>query len=582
MSGRVRTNRRLCLTAGLCVLIASVVSAAAGAQPTIVPALPAATLQAAAREPLPSGVVPLEGVVDAEAYVVGPGDVFAFSIGGRLPMEQRATVTADGLIILPEIGSFVAGGRSLAEVRRELRAALRRRYVNVDTDAALAQPRRFMVHVTGSVASPGRHAVAPMARVEDALAEAMGGPPMSVLQELLDDRIALLPALRNVQIRRQDGTRTSLDVLRYYTTGELEYNPFLLDGDIVHVPSFHRQGDAVFVEDRFGTPRLYDLRPSDTAADLVTVARGANAASVLDAVRLIRLQPDGSLTSEEFSGSGLEDALRAMTLRPLDRLLLVDVNERAGRMDVEGAVRFPGSYPILEGETTLQDVLEQAGGLLPNALPYAAYLLRPGPFVTTQPFDAAMRLAGLEDQAYEAGRLADLTFESRQYLSRELSGVDRVSVDLDEIVAGRGPAITLRDRDRLVVPEDPGGVLVLGQVLRPGLVAHTAGASAEHYIAGAGGLGPAATDIFLREAGSGALRPAQGAQIRPGDVLFVDRQTAAFSEGQQSLLLQRQQFEAQARRDRSEVRNRLITTTLGVIGTLLSAVALYTTLERTN
>jgi protein involved in polysaccharide export with SLBB domain len=378
-----------------------------------------------------------------------------------------------------------------------------------------------------------------------------------------------------VQVHHRDGTVAALDLLRYYATGDLEHNPFLRDGDVVHMPAFHRQGEAVFVEDRFEEPRLYDLRPTDTAADLVAVARGPEASETLEAVRLVRILPDGSLTVQSFDGPDLEGALRATPLQALDRLLLVDPNELAGRIEVQGAVRFPGTYPVTDGVTTLQEVVARAGGLLPTALPGAAYLDRPGAQRTpNQPFDAGQRLANLEDQAYETGRLAALGFESRQYLSRALGGLHRVSIDLNAVLQGTAPPITLRDGDRLVVPEDPGGVLVVGQVNQPGLVPHRAGADTEHYIAQAGGLGPAATEVYLREAGSGALRPAGEGEIHSGDVLFVDRQAAAFSEAQQSLLLQRQQYEAQVRRDRAESRNRLFSAALGITSAVISVITI--------
>ena len=85
-------------------------------------------------------------------------------------------------------------------------------------------------------------------------------------------------------------------------------------------------------------------------------------------------------------------------------------------------------------------------------------------------------------------------------------------------------------------------------------------------------LGPAATGVYIREAGSGAVRPAEGATIRSGDILFVDREAAAFSESQQSLLLQRQQYEAQVRRDRAESRNRIFSAALGLTSAVISII----------
>ena len=85
-----------------------------------------------------------------------------------LDMER---LTADGLLIVAEAGTFRAAGRTLAAVRAEARAALARRYTNLPTDVALAVPRRFSVYVSGAVPQPGRQVVTALGRVEDAIAE---------------------------------------------------------------------------------------------------------------------------------------------------------------------------------------------------------------------------------------------------------------------------------------------------------------------------------------------------------------------------------------------------------------------------
>ena len=66
-------------------------------------------------------------------------------------------VTADGVLLLPEIGSFRIAGLTLAEARARIETALRQTYRNVPTEVALAQPRQFYVHVSGEVERPGRH-----------------------------------------------------------------------------------------------------------------------------------------------------------------------------------------------------------------------------------------------------------------------------------------------------------------------------------------------------------------------------------------------------------------------------------------
>ena len=89
----------------------------------------------------------LEGPLDADAYRVGPGDVFTVTVGGSLPRQTEAVVSADGTLAVPEAGSFAVAGRTLREVQRTVGGALGRRYQNVPTDVTLASPRVFYVHV---------------------------------------------------------------------------------------------------------------------------------------------------------------------------------------------------------------------------------------------------------------------------------------------------------------------------------------------------------------------------------------------------------------------------------------------------
>ena len=116
---------------------------------------------------------------------------------------------------------------------------------------------------------------------------------------------------------------------------------------------------------------------------------------------------------------------------------------------------------------------------------------------------------------------------------------------------------------------------MIGQVRQPGLVPYRAGATAEDYVAAAGGLGPAATGVYVRETGTGLLRPADGVTVQPGDYVFVDRVPTADSESLQALAIQERQLALQERRERADARARLITTTLGIVGTVLSAVSVY-------
>lgn len=545
-----------------------------------------------------AGQLLLEGAIDAEAYRVGPGDVFVIGIGGALAEQRRATVTADGILIIPEGGSFRVAGLTLAEARERVTTGLRRLYRNVALEVALAEPREFYVHVSGAVERPGRHAVVPIARVEDAVAEGMGGrSPILVLREMRSNwwRGRTLPALRNIEVRHADGSTRAVDLLMYYATGDLEHNPYLLDGDAVFVPAVERDGPRlVFIEhEQDGSTETverlregYDYREGDTLTDLLRVEGGSALLAQTDQARLLRADASGRLVSREIDVSAIRaGAAEDPALQPRDRILLPRSAVQRGTAAVVGYVRFPGSYPIIDGETTLRELVEAAGGLRAGGLLRGAYLERRGSGTSRTereeeglPDDAALMnpeqvQAQIERLTFERARLSDLDFTSRRYLAREVLGYPRVSLALEE--GGALPDTPLRDGDRFVVPRDPQAVLVLGQVRYPGYVPFSPGADAAYYIAQAGGRGPAATETYVREADSGVLQRASTTPLRSGDMLFIDRAPIADSESLQSLTLQEQQLALQREQERRAGRFQIIQTSLAVLGTAVSVITTY-------
>lgn len=544
----------------------------------------------AAERALPTGSLTLEGPVDPQAYVVGPGDVFSIAIGGGIPTRLESTVTADGYLAVPEVGSFHVVDRTLADVKETVERELRRTYRNVASQVALAQPRQFYVHVTGRVTQPGRHVMEPVARVEAALTAAMGGAsPLDVLELRLAEatraaqRSTLtgetaeevhLPALRNVRLTHRDGTVETVDLLRYYATGDLRFNPHVRDGDVLYVPAYLPSRGGVSVEGEVARPRTYDYREGDTVVDLLLVATGPAGLAELGPVRLVRATGEAqTLETHDLAPGSPAD----LPLRPRDRLIVLPLGREQTTATVEGRVRYPGTYPITPGTTTPGDLVEMAGGLLPDALLRGAYVERRGSEYTPerQPtlrqallLEDAMREAFIAQKTFEETRLSNLDFLSRQYLGREMLQAPRLSVDLEAALAGGGSALPLRDGDRLVVPQDLDAVLVIGQVNRPGYVPHASGADAGYYVEQAGGLAPGATHIYVRDAGTGAIRPAGSAPLASGDYVLVDRRPMAETEQGQMLVLQEE-------RERANRRLQLVQTGISVVGAVATVITTY-------
>jgi len=520
----------------------------------------------------PTGLA-LEGPVDADEYVVGPGDVFTVSVGGSTARQYSVSVSADGRVAVPEAGSFPAAGRSLARVRADVQAGVQRRYLNVPVDVSLATPREFFVHVSGALPEPGRHLVPAVARVSQAV-EAASGRGLSDLATYDEPATTIdvrWPALRNVTVESRTSGDRRVDLVRYLATGDLRANPYLSDGDRIHIPSFSPLTDGVIVGGAVDRPGTYDVRPGDTARDLIEATSGLTAGSRIARVRRVSL--GRPVVEVPFADAA------SMTISPGDHLYAVPTNAEAALARVDGAVRYPGFYPIVQGQTTVGELVRMAGGLRDDALARGAYLERAAQLLETGTARAETEEATLPDVSVDADLLQGLF--GRQFYARQTAATPRVSMTPEAALAG-DQAVPLYRDDRLVVPFDYGLVRVYGRVERSGYVPFVEGSTASDYVAQAGGRTATGAAVYVIDAATGQLAEGENSTVRRGDAVFVNSlptpDTPAFAD----LALQERRDQREDARDRRQARFQFVQTVLGVAGTVASLIIAYVTVQSLN
>lgn len=177
-------------------------------------------------------------------------------VGGRL---RQATVSPDGTIQLPAVGSVPAVGLTLDEIRREINARYREQVPGLEVTPVLVQRAPRFIYVVGQVTTPGRF-------------ELLG--PTTALQALALAESDLQGGnLRNIIVLRRDEawrlTATRLDLsgtlfgTRPFPSDEI----FLRDSDIIVVPRkpIQRLSEAV---DLYLTSTLYSIFPEQLIFDL--------------------------------------------------------------------------------------------------------------------------------------------------------------------------------------------------------------------------------------------------------------------------------------------------------------------------
>ncbi len=529
------------------------------------------------------GIIPLEGTVDAAQYIVGPGDLFEISVGGPQPLMAPTAVSADGYLILPEAGAVQVGGHSLHEARSRAKAALQESFRNVRVEIALAQPRQFYVHVSGAVPFPGRYLATPVGRVAGVLSLAYADTTRAPT-----GNTRFRPALRNVLLTHTDGTQETVDLLRYHATGSTEHNPYLRDGDVVSVPAFDPDYGAVFVSGNVAFPGIYDHRPDDTLADLLALATGEETPRPSQRVRLSRVLEDGSAEAAIYEAAALQGEAGVPVLAR-DQVHVLAEDMARGVVEIDGWVQYPGAYPILSGETTLQGLVALAGGLRPGALARAAHLKR-SPLPLPEPdYEARFgALAGLPDAVpadtlalMQATRLADMDFFGNAYLKHDLRMHSSVPIDLTVALDEGAAPILLQDGDKVYVPRDNNQVFVFGQVNRPGYVPHRPGMSLQEYVRAASGPGENAGTSYVIKAGTNRFAAASETTIESGDRIFVNRENMfADTEELQRLLTEGERLDLENERMGLEKRSFTFQTILTTVGTITGFITTYLLIQQ--
>lgn len=487
----------LALAALLSLPAAGFAAAAPGAED-------AARTPSAAALLAPDFGAPLPGVIDPERYYVGPGDRFTLWVWGAISRAQPLVVGPEGDVVIPEIGSVNVAGKSLAEARRIIRERVQRTLRNLQVDLQLSRLRTFRVYLTGAVAVPGPVVVNGVTRVVD----------------LLPDTLLLASASRrNIEVRRADSTRITVDLKGFQLTGDDTSDPWLREGDVIHVPVATR---FIGAWGAVGKPGPLELAKDDSVSTLLRLAGGVLPRVLGEDAALVRWR-DG--TERETLAVRIVDGQVVAGNVPLsdgDQLYILQHPgwHESMHVWVIGRVTREGVFPIRLGSTRLSQAVAAAGGLLDDADSSAIHLVRVPPGAQSDPeFDRLLRLSREEmtRSEYESFR-AKLAARSPD-----------IRVDWTLIEAGRSDLdLLLQDGDIVRIERQTNAVRVDGQVRRPGLVPYEVGRSFDWYVEQAGG--------YTRRASSGQARvtrsangqglPARDvAEISPGDQLWIPEKT---------------------------------------------------------
>jgi protein involved in polysaccharide export with SLBB domain len=246
-----------------------------------------------------------------------------------------------------------------------------------------------------------------------------------------------------------------------------------------------------------------------------------------------------------------------LELKPYDVLLIkpTPMWKEPGIFEIAGEVRFPGKYPIHQGET-LRSLLERAGGFTAEAFSEGAVFVREElkkrekeqiELLSNrlQSDLAALSLQAVASSAATSGggggaSAGQALVVGQQLISqlRDAKPVGRLVINLDQVMSsptGAPGDVILKDADKLLVPKKNQEITILGEVQSPTSHVFESGLTRDEYIAKSGGTTQKADrkriyvvrangDVFSGGR-SGWFRRSQTIEMRPGDTIVVPLDT---------------------------------------------------------
>jgi protein involved in polysaccharide export with SLBB domain len=452
-------------------------------------------------------------------YRINPGDELIVGLTGNVQANNlRLVVDQDGRIFIPKVGPLRVGGVPYRDLQGAIASQVERQYQDFRVSVSIGKLHGITVYVTGFAAVPGSYTVSSLSTVVNVVLAA-GGP-------------AAGGSFRSIQVRRSGNLVVDFDLYDFLLKGDKEADIVLQNGDVITIgPS----GAQVAVLGSVNREAIFEVRDGDTLNDALIYAGGAN--TVADLTRLHVLDPKDDAGWREVSPEAalLGKARRGEVLRVLSAVGIAQPSQRLQSLvTVGGEVMKPGRYFAKPG-TTLDEVVEMAGGLTPQAYAFGAVFVRDRLrrqqqlnferaindvriSLTAQPLVSAD-----EKDANLQFRLSAVDALVEQLRNRRVDG--RLVLETMPVANQISGSFTVENNDELYIPPRSLAIGVYGMVNSSADFLYKPNLSVQEYIKLAGGYSRFADKkhIFVIRANGTVLggRSARGEDVLPGDLVFV-------------------------------------------------------------
>src|SRR5579859_5771995 len=287
-------------------------------------------------------------------YVLGPGDELVIDYWGASSQHIQRSVDREGRVSIPEAGSVVVAGRTLAEVQQTIQKMLSHQLRGISVDVTLGKLRTVRVFVVGDVKNPGAYDISSLSTALSALIAA-GGPTDT-------------GSYRTVKHYRGKALVEDVDLYDLMLKGVSSGEVHIESGDSILVPPI---GPQVTVAGKVRRPAIYELRKEQTLDQVLDLAGGVPVTGELTRIRVERVQAHERKEMMSVNvGTGTvqaaDDAFKRFHIQDGDVVTVLPILPYSNRaVYLEGHVFRPGKFSFKDG-FKVTDLISSFDDLLPE------------------------------------------------------------------------------------------------------------------------------------------------------------------------------------------------------------------------
>ncbi len=375
-----------------------------------------------------------------------------------------------------------------------------------------------MVEVKGAVFRPGMYQLGGNITTVRALIENAEG--------LLEDAFTARAVMH-----RMNEDRT-LKVISVDVKGIIDGNVAdipLKNEDVLFIPSKSERLESrtITIHGEVLYPGVYKYAENETLEDFVLQAGGLKeSASTVKVDISRRVSNRTALTRDSLISKTYSFALKdgfvidgkpGFVLEPYDEVYVRKSPSYSIQQNVsiEGEVNFPGTYALAKQESRLSDLVKAAGGTNRLAYVKGARLERKITPEERTRMEQVLKMAQSQSDGEDTIDVRKLDLGDTYY----------VGIQLDKAIESPGSDfdLTLRESDRIIVPEYTNTVKVSGNVLYPNTIAYKKGKGARYYVNQAGGWGSRAKkgSTYIVHMNGTVNQMGKGEKPTPGSEVIV-------------------------------------------------------------